>query len=84
MTRIIGDRTMHYLMSSLSIPQLQYALGTTLSVYKKWVKTVKLEPVVDELGEDARLLWIGPKRTDRVLLYCHGDFLFLCNHKRIR
>lgn len=34
------------------------------------------EPVVDELGEDARLLWIGPKRLNTVILYCHGMLIF--------
>jgi len=46
-------------------------------VYETWTKQVKLAPVVEEIGDDARLLWIGPKRTDRVLLFCHGGCYFL-------
>ena len=38
------------------------------------MKKVKMEPVVEKIGEDARLLWIGHKQTDRVLLYFHGMF----------
>ncbi|KAF8166296.1 Alpha/Beta hydrolase protein [Mycena galopus ATCC 62051] len=68
---------MRYCTANLSIPQLQYAFGTTMSVYEKWTKQVKLSPVVEEVGDDAQLLWIGPKRTDRVLLFCHGGCFVL-------
>jgi len=36
------------------------------------MKQEKMEPIVEEIGEDARLLWIGPRQTDRVILYFHG------------
>jgi acetyl esterase/lipase len=52
--------------------QLQKLSGSTLSKYENWAKAAHFTPVIDELGQDARLLWLGPKRTDRVLLYCHG------------
>lgn len=70
--RILGDCALRYLTANLKVPQLQYLLGTTFDVYKKWAEELQLPLVVDELGEDARLLWIGPKRLDRVLLFCHG------------
>jgi hypothetical protein len=70
--RIIGDSALRYITSHLNIPQLQNAFGTTLGTYKKWTKTAKLSATVDELGEDARLLWIGPKRLERVILFLHG------------
>ena len=38
------------------------------------MKEEKMEPVVEEIGEDARLLWIGQRQTNRVLLYFHGTF----------
>ena len=38
------------------------------------MKQAKIEPVVEEIGEDAKLLWIGQRQTDRVLLYFHGTF----------
>ncbi|KAJ7655814.1 Alpha/Beta hydrolase protein [Mycena polygramma] len=75
--RIIGDRTLRYCVTNLKVAQAQYAFGTTLSVYKKWTKDTKLPVTVDELEEDARLLWIGPKRIDRVLYFCHGGCFFL-------
>ncbi|KAI3607123.1 alpha beta hydrolase fold protein [Moniliophthora roreri] len=59
----------------LSIPQMQYVMGgkTTLVCYKDWSSKRKLSVTVEEIqGEEARLLWIGGKRTDRVIYYLHG------------
>ncbi|KAJ7630080.1 Alpha/Beta hydrolase protein [Mycena polygramma] len=70
--RIVGDTVLRYTIAHLSVPQLQSALGTTLGMYQQWTKKNKLPAIVDELGEDARLLWIGPKRLDRVVLFLHG------------
>ena len=38
------------------------------------MKQSKMEPVVEEIGEDARLLWIGQRQSKCVLLYFHGEF----------
>ncbi|KAF7363151.1 Abhydrolase-3 domain-containing protein [Mycena venus] len=70
--RIVGDSIIRYSTHYLELPQLQYLLGTTLGVYRTWTRKAQLLPVIDELGEDARLLWIGPKRLDRVILFLHG------------
>ncbi|KAJ7629996.1 Alpha/Beta hydrolase protein [Mycena polygramma] len=70
--RIVGDTVLRYTIAHLSVPQLQSAFGTTLGMYQQWAKKAKLPATVDELGEDARLLWIGPKRLDRVVLFLHG------------
>ncbi len=48
---------------------------SSIDVYLKWIKSVNLIPVVDELRDGAYLLWIGPKRLDKVLFYCHGVYL---------
>jgi len=70
--RITGDQALRYVVSRLSVPQLQSTFGSTLGTYEKWAETSKLPPTVDELGEGARLLWIGPKRLGRVVLFLHG------------
>jgi hypothetical protein len=72
--RIVGDSALRYIFTRLSIPQLQRGFGTTLGTYEKWTKTAKLPATVDELGEDSRLLWIGPKRLERVILFLHGTY----------
>ncbi|KAJ7765648.1 Alpha/Beta hydrolase protein [Mycena metata] len=75
--RILGERTLRYAARHTSVAQQQFVFGTTVTTYKRWSKQMKLDPIVDELGEDAHLMWIGPKRTDRVLFLCHGGCYFL-------
>ncbi|KAJ7919914.1 hypothetical protein B0H13DRAFT_2320013 [Mycena leptocephala] len=75
--RILGECTLCYAAVHTSVAQQQCVFGTTLATYKTWTKHTKLDPVVDELGENAHLLWIGPKRVDRVLCFCHGGCYFL-------
>ncbi|KAJ7624600.1 Alpha/Beta hydrolase protein [Roridomyces roridus] len=70
--RICADATFRYNLSTFTIPELRATLGSSLKVYTKWAKEANVPSVVDELGEDARLLWIGPKRLDRVILVAHG------------
>ncbi|KAL0061179.1 hypothetical protein AAF712_011999 [Marasmius tenuissimus] len=58
----------------MSIPQMQYTIGRcqSLDCYKKWSEKEGLPIHVEEIeGEDARLLWVGEKRTDRVI-FLHG------------
>jgi hypothetical protein len=73
--RVTGDSALRYLIAHLSIPQLQAAFGTTMGTYKKWTKANQLPVTIDELGLDARLMWIGPKRLERVVLWIHGEQL---------
>ncbi|KIY49133.1 alpha/beta-hydrolase [Fistulina hepatica ATCC 64428] len=63
-------------MSSLSTAQVQLLFGNTLDNYRSAVKAYGMEPVIEDIAEEARLLWIGPKRTDKVILYLHGGGLF--------
>ncbi|KAF7305735.1 Abhydrolase-3 domain-containing protein [Mycena chlorophos] len=75
--RIIGERAMRYAFGNFTIPQLQFAFGTTGVVYDKWTKQTKQAPMVDDLDDGAKLYWVGPKRTDRVLLFLHGGCFVL-------
>ncbi|KAF7327279.1 Abhydrolase-3 domain-containing protein [Mycena kentingensis (nom. inval.)] len=75
--RLIGERAMRYAITHLSVFQLQFAFGTTAVAYSKWTKQVKLAPTVDDLGQNAKLCWVGPKRTERVLLYIPGGCFYL-------
>ncbi|KAF7321034.1 Abhydrolase-3 domain-containing protein [Mycena chlorophos] len=76
--RIAGDAAVRH-VSSLPVPELQAAFGTDLKMYAAWAKANKLPITVDELGEgsDARLLWLGPKRTEKVVLFLHGGAFLL-------
>ncbi|GLB44455.1 putative alpha beta hydrolase fold protein [Lyophyllum shimeji] len=70
--RVLGDTAFRHLADSWNVSQFQYYLGPTLQVYAAWAKKEGLSVLVDEIGEGARLLWIGPRRADRVVLYFHG------------
>ena len=54
--------------------QMRALLPPTRAVYETFMKQSKMEPVVEEIGEDARLLWIGQRQSKCVLLYFHGEF----------
>ncbi|KAM6489320.1 Alpha/Beta hydrolase fold [Amanita muscaria] len=69
--RLLGDAAARYL-NGLDIKHLRYAMGTTPRVYATWAKWYNLPTTVTELGNGARLLWIGPKRMEKVILYLHG------------
>ncbi|KAF8152571.1 Alpha/Beta hydrolase protein [Crassisporium funariophilum] len=61
-----------YINAKLNIAQIQYISGRSLDVYTRWTKANKLLVTVEDLIDDTVLVWIGPKRTDRVVLYFHG------------
>ncbi|SJL02696.1 uncharacterized protein ARMOST_06030 [Armillaria ostoyae] len=50
---------------SLPVPE-------SITNYASWTATTGLEANVEELCNGAKLLWVGPKRLDKVMLYCHG------------
>ena len=54
--------------------QTRAIFPTTLASYEAFVKQAKMEPVVEDIGEGGSLQWVGPRQTDRVLLYFHGTF----------
>ncbi|KAF8900462.1 hypothetical protein CPB84DRAFT_1747458 [Gymnopilus junonius] len=45
--------------------------------YDNFLKESVLAPVEEEFGANSKLLWIGPKRNDRVILYLHGGAFLL-------
>ncbi|KAK0221385.1 Alpha/Beta hydrolase protein [Armillaria fumosa] len=69
----ISHASTRFVTDSLSVPELQFAAGLPVDIYKRWAKEKKLPVDIEDLPEEgARLLWIGPKRTDKVIFYCHG------------
>lgn len=51
----------------------QYLLRSSLDVYERWTAARKLPRTIDALPNDVKLLWIGPKRLDNVILFIHGE-----------
>ncbi|KAF8651061.1 hypothetical protein AX16_004924 [Volvariella volvacea WC 439] len=76
--RILVDSLFRHLTWSTNIHELQWVFKTPgLNNYADWTKKNDLPYTVDEIGEDARLFWVGPKRTDKVILYFHGGAYML-------
>ncbi|KAJ7453936.1 Alpha/Beta hydrolase protein [Mycena galericulata] len=75
--RILGDAALRHCLAHLSAAQLQSLTGTTVGTYMNWSKQFKLPTAIDELEEDAKLLWIGPKQLERVILFVHGGAFML-------
>jgi hypothetical protein len=69
--RLLGDAALRNLID-MDPKRLKYVMGTTLWVYSTWAKWCNLQATISELGNDARLLWIGPKKMENVILYLHG------------
>ncbi|GAW01390.1 Meiotically up-regulated gene 180 protein [Lentinula edodes] len=75
---------------------LQYFVGSGLDQYQRWVKKYQPElgALVVELpldfddegkGERGRVFWIGPKRTEKVLLYFPGGaYMFQVTEMMLR
>ncbi|KAF5378217.1 hypothetical protein D9757_009173 [Collybiopsis confluens] len=75
--RVKGDGSFRYLTDVLPGPQVQLLMGSSVSVYSNWATTHHLPILIDELEDGGKLFWIGPKRTEKMLLYCHGGaFIF--------
>ncbi|PPQ75771.1 hypothetical protein CVT26_000888 [Gymnopilus dilepis] len=67
-----------WITGTCSFREIQYLTPTSVETYVKWVKSHKadgLEVVLEPLVDDATLMWVGRKRTDRVLL-CIPGLLF--------
>ncbi|KAJ7594135.1 Alpha/Beta hydrolase protein [Mycena floridula] len=73
MKRRMGMIAFRFLTDKFSYRQLQKLFGTSLGTYTTFMnKEPSLKPLVEDIGEGGKLLWITPKRTERVILYVHG------------
>ncbi|KAF7306238.1 Abhydrolase-3 domain-containing protein [Mycena indigotica] len=72
--RILADKFLQYLLARLPVTVTE----TTFDVYHRWARKSGNPVVVDELGDDARLLWLTEKRPgEDVLLVFHGGAYIL-------
>ena len=71
--RIAREASARHLMHLLNSRQMQWLMArTTRETYEECTKEHKLPVLIDELGSDGRLLWLGERRSDKVILYIHG------------
>lgn len=76
LSQLINDSALNH-VTKLDTPKLQYMLGTTDKVYRAWAKKSGVPIVEEEVGEDAKIYWLGPKRPEKVILYLHGGGFLL-------
>ena len=74
--RILADRLVLLIVTGTERRQTRALFGSTRATYDSFMREAKLTPLVEDIGGDGKLLWIGPKVTDNVLLYFHGVSLF--------
>ena len=70
--RNTGIRFIRWLTDTFSPPQLQCLVPSTVTTYKLWSKLRGMPVTVENLMDGTSLVWIGPKRTNKVILYIHG------------
>lgn len=75
--RIANDFKIRHLTTHLNTTQIQWLEGHNKDKFLAWGKDNKVNITAEDIGEDAHMLWVGEKRTDRVLLYLHGKRGFL-------
>lgn len=68
------DITVRHVTRVLSPAQLRLLQRGTRSRYIKWCEKNRMPVTIEESGEGGRLLWVGEKRIDRVVLFFHGKF----------
>ena len=72
-SRIASEASTYHVTHWLNASQMQWLTPkSTRECYEGCTKEHKLPVLIDELGSDARLLWLGERRTDKVILYLHG------------
>ena len=68
-----SEAAARHMMHRLNVGQMQWLMAkSTREIYEECAKESKLPVLIDELGSDGRLLWLGERRTDKVILYVHG------------
>jgi hypothetical protein len=70
--RVIGHSAFRFLLASFNVRQWQRYVGPSVGQYIAWARGERIPPVIEELGQEAQLFWLGPKKTSRVILCCHG------------
>jgi len=80
--RILSDRLLLLVVTGTNRKQTRAIFGPTRGSYDNFMNEAKLTPLVEDIqvgdvdddddDDDAKLLWIGPRVTENVLLYFHG------------
>ena len=74
--RVIYDKLVQTLLDNIDLRQARLIFGTSAATYAKYVGSKGFPELVEDVGEGARLMWVGEKKTRKVILYLHGGAFF--------
>ena len=74
--RRLGECVARVATDTLCYSEIQFICGRPLYIYKKWARRERQPISVDDLGEGALLVWLGPKpdKLRNVILHFPGEF----------
>ncbi|KAL0564471.1 hypothetical protein V5O48_017573 [Marasmius crinis-equi] len=71
--RLIFESFTRFLLDHTTDEQIQQINGPTIQVYNDWASQNGIQPVVEDVpGSDKKVVWIGNKNAERVVVYAHG------------
>lgn len=73
--RLLFDSSARFVLQNTTAAQLQAISVPSYEAYLKWAKGANEVPVVDDLPTGGRLLWLGPRRSTKTVIYAHGKSL---------
>lgn len=73
--RVLSDAIIRHSYASMDVSSLQRSQSTSVDVYRAWAKKRDLDTLIEEIPFGGKLLWIGPKRMDKVILFVHGEYV---------
>ncbi|KAF8901346.1 hypothetical protein CPB84DRAFT_1777614 [Gymnopilus junonius] len=67
-----------WITGTCNYKEIQFLMPPSVDAYLQWTKRQKprMEPFIEPLIDDAMVMWVGKKRTDRVVLYMPGGAYF--------
>ncbi|KAJ3506309.1 hypothetical protein NLJ89_g6940 [Agrocybe chaxingu] len=74
--RVIYDASFRWVVYTQRMDFLGYMMGPSVTTYEKYMKKHLLEPRIQDV-DDAKLLWVGERDPERVILYLHGGGFLL-------
>jgi len=74
--RVIYDKLVQSLLDNIDLRQTRLIFGTSSETYVKYVRSKGFPEIIEDVGEGGRLMWVGEKKTRKVILYLHGGAFF--------
>lgn len=70
---MLVDASVRHITYWTPIPLILAYVPGQATFYKKWLKANKTAALIDQNVAGAQIHWLGPKKTEYVILYFHGE-----------